>query len=142
MEDLQRVQTRSGVTTWTVPPALPKAKPPKYRNRKVTDAEGKVHDSTKQYRRWCDLQLLERSGRISELRRTPVFDLEVKGNLICKYEADASYIEDGALVVEDVKPTFKDDAARQKYARTLAYRYYKLKAALMLACHGITIREV
>lgn len=108
-------------------------KPSKYRNVKVTDADGITHDSRKEYRRWLDLQLRERAGEISRLHRQPVFDLIVNGVLVCRYIADASYVEaaTGALVVEDSKsePTRKN-------------RAYRIKRKLVKACLGIDIREV
>lgn len=141
-----RTQLPASASTARVPRASQaapqKARTQKYRNRRVRDAEGNVHDSTKQYRRWCDLELRRLAGEISELRREPVFELVVNDRLVCKYQADASYIENGALVVEDVKPTFRDEAARRKYQRTLAYRHYRIKAALMRACYGIEVKEV
>ncbi len=109
---------------------------PKYGNRKVVDATGNVHDSGKEYRRWCDLELRQRAGEISDLHRQTVFDLVVNGVLVCRYVADATYRENGALVVEDTKPS------DQKYRKPLAYRHFKLKANLMLACHGIEVKEV
>jgi hypothetical protein len=143
LEDLERLKLRNRVTTLPDQHGDPSTKStksarPKYGNRKVTDAEGNVHDSSKEYRRWCELQLRERAGEISELRRQVVFDIVWNGRLVCKYIADATYVENatGAKVVEDTKP---DDA---KFRKTLAYRHYKLKAALMLACHGIEVREV
>src|SRR5688572_24888460 len=72
--------------------AQPAPKRPKYGNRKVTDAEGNVHDSTKEYRRWLDLSALERAGNISQLRRQVTFPLVVPDKqgvpqLICTYIA-------------------------------------------------------
>lgn len=110
---------------------VPKVKPPKYGNRKVIEADGLTHDSRKEFRRWQELQLRERAGEISHLRRQPVFDLIVNGELVCRYVADAAYDEGGALVVEDTK----SEATRKN-------RTYVLKKKLMRACHGIQIREV
>jgi hypothetical protein len=55
------------------------------------------------------------------------FRLIVGGVLVCRYRADFVYVESGARVVEDVKGF-----------RTVVY---KLKRRLMLACHGIEIKE-
>jgi hypothetical protein len=127
--DVDAVLRRNGVTTWTVPPAQPK--PSKYGNRKVTDAEGNVHDSGKEHRRWCELQLRERAGEITELRRQVPYALVVNGVLVCQYNADFVYRDGAAVVVEDCKspPTRKLPA-------------YRIKVKLMAACHGIQIREV
>jgi hypothetical protein len=108
------------------------AKKPKYGNRKVTDAEGNVHDSTKEYRRWCDLELRQRSGEISDLRRQVVFDLIVNDLLVCRFVADATYRDaTGAQVVEDTKSQI-----------TRKNRAYRIKVKLMRACHGIDVQEV
>lgn len=123
-EDLAKVQR--------MPAALvPKQKQPKYRNVKVTDATGKVHDSGKEFRRWQALQLRERAGEITELRRQVPFALVVNGVLVCQYVADFVYVEGAATIVEDCKspPTRKLAA-------------YRIKVKLMQAIHGIQIREV
>lgn len=111
-------------------------KPPKYRNRKVTDAEGNVHDSTKEHRRWQELQLREIAGEIRELRHHVPYACVVEGEHICDYEADFVYREGAALVVEDVKP--KD----AKFRKTLAYRHFRVKQKLAQALHKFQIREV
>lgn len=98
----------------------------KWRNRIVKTEDGTFH-SRKEYRRWCDLKILERTGRIQELRRQVPYTIEVNGKRICKYIADFVYLENGQEVVEDVKgkPTPE----------------YRLKAKLMLAVHGIKLLE-
>ena len=107
------------------------AKRPKYGNRKVTDEAGRVHDSTKEFRRWQELELRAHAGDIRSLRRQVPYALVVNGVLIARYIADFVY-EDGAQTVcEDVKspPTRKLEA-------------YRMKVRLMQAIHGIQIREV
>jgi hypothetical protein len=108
-----------------------KAKRPKYGNRKVTDASGAVHDSTKEFRRWQVLELRQRAGEIRSLRRQVPYALVVNGVLVCQYVCDFDYIEGEARVVEDCKspPTRKLAA-------------YSIKRKLMMAIHGIQIREV
>lgn len=115
------------------PAPPPKATRPKYGNTKVTDAEGNVHDSTKEYRRWCELELRARAGEISQLHRQPVFEIVVNGVLVCRYIADASYVEtaSGRRITEDCKS-----------AITRKNPVYRLKAKLLKATHGITITEV
>ena len=117
----------------------------KYHNRKI-ERDGLVFDSAKEYRRWCDLQLLQASGMISNLRRQVEFPLlpvqrepdtvgpkggRKKGKVIEKgvsYVADFVYDEDGQQVVEDTKG--------------MRTREYILKRKLMLYTYGIRIREV
>lgn len=102
----------------------------KYHNRKLKAPDGQVFDSVKEYHRWGCLRLLERAGRIYDLRRQVKYELIPKqeGERACYYVADFTYYEDGKLVVEDVK----------------GYRteVYKIKKKLMLWVHGIKIKEV
>lgn len=73
-------------------------------------------DSKKEANRWIELQMLERGGEISELRR------QVKVELIGQYRplftrtgrkmkltVDFAYIEDGIEVLEDSKGTWTRD---------------------------------
>ena len=101
----------------------------KYGARKVKAPDGQVFDSVKEYHRWGVLRLLERAGRISDLKRQVSYELIPKqqGERACSYVADFTYIEDGKLVVEDCKG-FKTDV-------------YKIKKKLMLYVHGIKIKE-
>lgn len=101
----------------------------KYGARKVTAPDGQVFDSVKEYHRWGMLRLLERAGRISDLKRQVSYELipKQKGERACNYVADFTYMEDGKLVVEDCKGF-----------RTPEYR---LKRKLMLWVHGIRIKE-
>jgi uncharacterized protein DUF1064 len=92
-------------------------------------AEGVTFASAGEMRRYLDLRLLEHGRAISGLERQPVYDLVVNGQLICRYVGDFRYIENGQVVVEDWK---------SKPTRTPIYR---VKRKLMLACHGIEIRE-
>lgn len=110
-------------------PKLPKRQ--KYGNRKYIDAEGRTHDSTKEYRRWCELELREKAGEVSQLRRQVPFACVVNGVLVCQYIADAVYVEGAAMIVEDCKSP-----------PTRAKPEYRLKLKLMQALHGIQIREV
>lgn len=102
----------------------------KYGARKVTAPDGQVFDSVKEYHRWCELRLLERAKRISDLQRQVKYELIPKqdGERACTYVADFVYIDsDGRTVVEDTKGV-----------RTDAYR---IKKKLMLWVHGIKIKE-
>lgn len=124
----------------------------KYGNRKV-NVNGDVFDSRKEYRRWQELKLLERSGKITDLRRQVKYVLiphqreysneiyksgKNKGKLKpgklvereCSYIADFVYfdVEKYQLVVEDTKGVRTKD--------------YVIKRKLMLYVHGIRIVEV
>ena len=45
----------------------------KYHNRKVKTSDGIVHDSRKEANRWQELKLLEKAGKIIELKRQMEF---------------------------------------------------------------------
>jgi len=122
---------RGGAKPIASPAASPKARTQKYGNRKVRDADGNVHDSTKEFRRWQELQLRERAGQITGLRRQVPFALVVDGVLVCSYVADAVYHEGQALIVEDTKSPI-----------TRAKPEYRIKLKLMQAIHKLQVREV
>lgn len=102
----------------------------KYGAKKVKAPDGQVFDSTKEFQRYGVLRLLERAGKISNLRRQVSFELIPKqeGERACTYIADFAYTDEkGDLIVEDSKG-FRTDA-------------YKIKRKLMLWVHGIKIKE-
>lgn len=101
----------------------------KYGARKLTAPDGQKFDSVKEFHRWGCLRLLERAGRITDLKRQVSFELIPKqdGERACSYVADFVYYEDGKMVVEDCKG-FKTDV-------------YRIKKKLMLWVHGIRIKE-
>lgn len=108
--------------------AAPKAS--KFRNVK-TEVAGVRYDSRKEANRGVQLGVLERAGKIFDLKRQVVFPLDVNGHSICRYVCDFQYVdENGRRVVEDVK---------SKHTRTL--REYAIKRKLMLAIHGVEIVE-
>lgn len=121
----------------------------KYGSRKVT-VDGVTYDSTKEYRRFKELSLLERAGAIQNLQRQVKFVLvpaqrefcnEIytkgrkkgcfkPGKLLekeCSYIADFVYIQNGKPVIEDTKGIRTKD--------------YIIKRKLMLWIHGIRIKE-
>lgn len=120
----------------------------KYHNRKIT-VDGKTFDSRKEARRYTELVLLERAGKISNLETQKEFVLipaqyetfvrHGKGGKPlkdgrrcierpCIYKADFVYKENGKTVVEDTKGFKTKD--------------YIIKRKLMLFVHGIKIKEV
>ena len=116
----------------------------KYHNRQVKTFDGHVHDSRKEAVRWLELKMMERAGRITDLKRQVKFVLiptqygnDEKGKKKV-LEREASYIADfvykvnGEMVVEDVKG-YKDGAP---------YRVFTLKRKLMLQVYGIRVKEV
>lgn len=117
----------------------------KYRSKKITK-DGITYDSLKEYRRFCELSLLEKAGAITDLQRQVEFVLipvqkeadtkGVRGGIIkgktieraVKYVADFVYMENGKKVVEDTKGVKTKD--------------YIIKRKLMLWVHNIRIKEI
>lgn len=101
----------------------------KYGNIKTTTSDGIRHDSIKEANRWCELNLLQRAGLISDLKRQVKYELIPKqeGEKALHYVADFVYTENGKTVVEDSKG-YRTDV-------------YKIKRKLMLYRYGIKIRE-
>lgn len=118
----------------------------KYHSKKIT-VDGETFDSLKEYRRFCELRLLQRAGKITDLKRQVKFVLiptqrepdkigvrggVKKGRVIeqeCAYLADFTYYTDaGDYVVEDTKGFRTAD--------------YIIKRKLMLYMNGIRIQEI
>lgn len=120
----------------------------KFHSKKIT-VDGRTFDSKREYRRYCELALLEKAGQIQNLELQKVFELipaqyetferyGKKGNRLkdgsrciekaCVYKADFCYTENGVLVVEDTKGFKTKD--------------YIIKRKLMLYIHGIRIKEI
>jgi hypothetical protein len=107
----------------------------KYHSRKVIK-DGMTFDSVKEYRRWCELSLLERAGQIHTLKRQVKFELiptqRINGKVVeraCNYIADFTYhLPDGTYVVEDTKG--------------VKTKEYIIKRKLLLQVYGIRIREI
>lgn len=104
----------------------------KYNNQKIR-VGGEVFDSKREYNRWCELRLLERSGIIRDLQRQVKFRLidsqktPERTERPCDYIADFVYYENGKLIVEDCKGMRTD--------------VYKIKRKLMLEKYNISIKE-
>ena len=95
-----------------------------------TSSDGIVFDSLSELKRWEELRLLERAGKISELRRQVAFPLEINGRPVvirspgypagrrCKYRPDFTYYDTqfpDVLTVEEHKGVWTD-AARLRVA--------------------------
>ncbi len=84
-------------------------RPSKYKSR-VAEVVGLRFDSRAEAARYSELALLEAAGAITSLEVHPRFELQPaftdssgKRWTAITYEADFSYTEDGARVIEDVK---------------------------------------
>ena len=126
----------------------------KYGNSKVV-VDGIEFDSQKEGRRYWELKLLQRAGRISDLQLQREFELipaqyetypryGKTGKRLqdgkrcieksCTYKADFCYMQDGKLIVEDTKG-YRDPASA-------GYAKFVIKRKLMLWRHGIKVVEV
>jgi hypothetical protein len=119
----------------------------KYHARKVADESGEIFDSVKEYRRWKELQMLQKAGEICNLQRQQKFLLLPdqrepdkigpkggihKGKLIERpvyYIADFTYKDkrSGEEIVEDAKGMRTPE--------------YIIKRKLMLYLYNIRIKE-
>jgi hypothetical protein len=77
---------------------------------KKTQVGEVTFDSKKEAQRFMELQLLERAGEISNLRRQVKFELMGQHRPLytrtgrkMKYTADFAYVEDGVEVIEECK---------------------------------------
>lgn len=127
----------------------------KYHSRKITK-DGITYDSAKEYRRHCELLLLERAGVITDLERQVKFVLipaqyesdtigkrggVKKGKLIereCSYIADFVYWEN----LNPSDPTSPHWIKVVEDTKGFRTKDYIIKRKLMLYRHGIRIKEV
>ena len=68
-----------------------------------TVLDGITFASKREAKRYSQLKLLLAAGEISELTTQPVIPLEVNGQIIGRYIGDFRYIENGIVIIEDVK---------------------------------------
>ena len=102
----------------------------KYRAIK-TEVDGIWFASKKEAKRYQELRLLEEAGEITHLELQPIYEINYKGEKICKYQADFRYFDQKKRmrVVEDVKG--------------MKTPVYRLKKKLVEAFyHGTKITEV
>ncbi len=107
---------------------------PKSKYRAVpTVVDGVRFASKAEAKRDAELRLLERAGKIEELQRQPVFDLEVNDKLITRYVGDWRYFEVEYLTINGQRLRVKsiDVVEDRKGVRTPAFRLkWKLAQAL------------
>ena len=120
----------------------------KYFSKKVF-LDGIKFDSKKESERWIFLKNEEQNGNISELKRQVKFELvpsqKIDGKVVERpltYIADFTYIKDGQLHVEDVKPKDKNGKIPTHYRGTSAFKEYVVKRKLMLYLKHIKIKKM
>lgn len=100
----------------------------KYRNV-PTRVDGIRFASKKEARRYAELKLLQKAGKISHLLLQVPFMCQVNGIVVCKYLADFQYYDKaGVRHVED--------------AKGMRTPLYALKKKLVEAQHNVKIEEV
>lgn len=106
----------------------PKAKRPKYGNKKTT-VDGITFDSKREAERWLVLKAMERDGLIRDLKRQVTVPLVVNGVLVCRFVADFEYWDVAAeRIIHDDSKGFRT-------------KEYRIKAKLYRALYGVPIRE-
>lgn len=122
----------------------------KYGNKKIT-VDGKTFDSRREYKRFTELQLLERAGEISSLRRQVPFVL-----IPAQYEEYERYGKNGQRLTNGRRCierecsyladfVYRDTATGRKVVedtKGVRTKDYIIKRKLMLYKHGIKIKEV
>ena len=103
-----------------------KSKKNKYNAKKTCG-----YDSKSEYDYSLVLKDRLKDGEISDLQEQVRYDFTHNGKYICFYKADFQYLENGQLIVVDVK-----SKATQKLST------YRLKKKMMKVFHGIDIKEV
>jgi hypothetical protein len=129
-------------------------------HNRTTRVDGIDFDSQREANRYIELKMLERAGKITDLKLQVMYELipaiyeniptgeiyvsgkkkgQPKTKRVCiekavKYIADFQYIKDGEIIVEDSKGFRKTDSA--------TYKVFVLKRKLMLWRFGIRVREV
>ena len=70
---------------------------------KRTIVDGIEFGSKAEAARWCELRMLERAGKISDLERQPRQPIFTKGQVTIWYTGDFRYFVDGNPIWEEVK---------------------------------------
>ena len=123
----------------------------KYYNIKTRALDGTVFDSHKEARRWEELLLLQRAGKISDLQRQVKYELiPAQYETYERYSKKGIRLKDGARLlerkVEYVADFVYTDAETGETivedSKGMRTKDYIIKRKLLLAVHGIRIKEV
>lgn len=123
----------------------------KYYNVKTRALDGTVFDSHKEARRWDELILLQRAGKITDLQRQVRYELiPAQYQTYERYSKKGDRLKDGVKLIErkveyvaDFVYTITDTGENVvEDAKGIRTKDYILKRKLMLAVHGIRIKEV
>jgi hypothetical protein len=123
----------------------------KYYNIKTRALDGTVFDSLKEARRWDELLLLQRAGKISDLQRQVKYELIPAQYLTYeRYGKKGQRLKDGVILLEKkvcyvadfVYTNAETGENVVEDTKGIKTKDYILKRKLMLAVHGIRIKEV
>lgn len=98
-------------------PDMAGERPHKYRAKRTTCPHGHSHPSKREAKRCAELHLLFRAGQIDALVYEPEYNFVVNGYPVmmrnghkAKFTPDFGYLENGKVVVEDIKGMMTQDA--------------------------------
>lgn len=123
----------------------------KYYNIKTRSSDGIVHDSLKEARRWEQLLLLKKAGKIISLERQVEFELiPAQYETVERYSDKGRRLKDGQRLVERKVVYVADfvytDAETGENitedVKGVRTKDFIIKRKLMYAVHGIKVREV
>ena len=120
----------------------------KYGSKKVV-RDGMTFDSVKEYRRYCELALLEKAGQITGLKLQVPFELiPAQYETVERYGKKGQRLQDGKKCIEKAV-LYKADFVYTENNKTIVEdtkgfktKDYIIKRKLMLWVHGIKIKEV
>lgn len=111
-------------------------------NARKTKVDGHTFDSAKEAKRYAELRILEKQGVISNIKLQPKYMLVVNNLPVliksarypngrqASYRADFTYVENGQIIVDDVKSKATDTEAS------------RLRRALVEAIYGVEVRII
>ena len=123
----------------------------KYYNVKTKTTDGIVFDSAKEARRWEQLLLLQRAGKITELQRQVEYELiPAQYETYPRFSKRGERLKDGQRLLERkvvyvADFVYTDTETGENIvedAKGVRTKEYILKRKLLLAVHGIRIKEV
>ena len=122
----------------------------KYYNIKTRALDGTVFDSQKEARRWDELCMLQRAGKITNLQRQVKYELiPAQYETYERYSQKGDRLKDGTRLIErkveyvaDFVYTTDTGESIVEDTKGIKTKDYIIKRKLMLAVQGIRIKEV
>ncbi len=123
----------------------------KYYSIKTRSSDGIVFDSKKEASRWEQLLLLQKAGKINNLRRQVKYELlPAQYRTVERYSKTGKRLSDSKKLIERKVEyiadfVYTDDATGETIVedtKGVRTKDYTIKRKLMLLIHGIQIKEV